>query len=68
MVVGGARLVRKVKPGRLLETLQDAARLGRHSRQLTLTVRVEESLNVLQSADMLHNIVLQVCSQACSVC
>ena len=38
MVVGGARLVRKVKPGKLLETLKDAARLGKHSRQLTLTI------------------------------
>ncbi len=56
--VGGARLVRKVKPGKLLETLRDAARLGRHSRQLTLTIRVEDSLDVLQSADMLRNIVV----------
>jgi hypothetical protein len=68
MVVGGARLVRKVKPGKLLETLRDAARLGRHSRQLTLTIRVEDSLDALQCADMLRNIVVPVCSQGCSDC
>ena len=53
MVVGGARLVRTVKPSKLLETLRDASRLGKCSRQLTLTVRVDDSLDLLQSAYML---------------